>query len=140
MPGEVPGTRGNRPFSHIVPVPQARVCFAKGRTRKLKQLDVLSRGDIQRNCRTSETVALSGFGRSATLALGAVDGLEEGRAWDGSNLSVAGRVFALATGADEGTPLLADRKLNNFLVNASRCVCVKRVLWARAKRAIALSF
>ena len=77
---------------------------------------------------------LSRRGRSATLALGIVAlgpgvvGLEEGRAWDGSNLSVAELVLALATGADEGTPRFADLKPNNFFFNVSRCDGVKRVL------------
>ena len=41
MPGKFPGARCNRPFRHIVPVPQARMWLTKGRTRKLKQLEVL---------------------------------------------------------------------------------------------------
>ena len=71
-----------------------------------------------------EPRSLSGGG--VALAFGAEEGLEVGRAWDGSDLSVAADARALALGADVGATLLYDvgtglPMLKSFFLMVSHC-------------------
>ena len=71
-----------------------------------------------------EPRSLSGGG--VALAFGAEEGLEVGRARDGSDLSVAAVARALALGADVGTAALCDvladfPMLKSFFLMVSHC-------------------